>query len=76
MAYPFELFLEEYRHEGRRVVEQELNLTPNEAQKLELLVGTNLMPENRTYRYNYVKDNCATRPLAIVENAIGDTYHI
>ncbi len=73
LAYPFELFLEEYRHEGRRVVEQELNLTPNEAQKLELLVGTNLMPENRTYRYNYVKDNCATRPLAIVENAIGDT---
>lgn len=73
LAYPFDLFLEEYRQEGRRVVEQTLNLTPDEKNRLEQLVAENLKPENRTYRYNYVKDNCATRPLAIVEAAIGDT---
>ena len=73
LAYPFNLFLEEYRMEGRRVVEQELNLTPDEMARLESLIGENLLPENRTYRYNYVKDNCATRPLAMVERAMGDT---
>ena len=31
------------------------------------LLETNVLPQNRTYRYNYVKDNCATRPLRAVE---------
>lgn len=71
LAYPFSLFLDEYRHEGRRVTEQKLNLTDSEKLRLEELVAENLRLENRTYRYNYVKDNCATRPLAIVEAAMG-----
>ena len=70
-AYPFYLFLEEYQKEGRRVVEQELNITPQQAGNLMKLVEENLQPENRTYRYNYVKDNCATRPLALIERATG-----
>ncbi len=73
MAYPFpyEAFLAEYRLQGRTVTEQILNLTPQQAQRLEQLVQINLMPENRTYRYNYILDNCATRPLALIEQAIG-----
>lgn len=70
-AYPFGLFLREYIHEGRMVVEQELNLTPAQSTALMTLVEENLREENRTYRYNYVKDNCATRPLALVEKAAG-----
>jgi hypothetical protein len=70
-AYPFEIFLREYIAENRRVVEQQLNLTAEEALRLEALVTENLRPENCIYRYNYVKDNCATRPLALVEAAIG-----
>lgn len=76
MAFPFWLFLEEYRKEGRRVVEQDINLTREEAFRLEALIKDNLLPQNRTYRYNYVKDNCATRPLAIIEAAIGDTISL
>ena len=38
------------------------------------IVDENMLPENRVYRYNYVLDNCATRPLAIVRRALaGDT---
>ena len=72
-AYSFDGFMEEYRLEGRRVTEQVRNLTQEQARRLEALVSANIRPENRTYRYNYVKDNCATRPLAMIEKALGDT---
>lgn len=64
-------FLEMYAREGRQVISQRLNLTPEEALRVIELVEDNLKPGNRVYRYNYVKDNCATRPLRIVENAVG-----
>ncbi len=72
-AYPFRYFIEEYRRSGRSITEQPLNLTPEEAYTLLAMLQENTLPENRTYRYNYVKDNCSTRPLAIIEKAIGDT---
>jgi len=75
-AYPFDVFMEEYRAEGREVVEQVLDLTPQQCLRLEALVAENIRPENRTYRYNYVLDNCATRPLAMVEAAMGDTISL
>lgn len=68
---PFEFFIEGYRQERREVTEQIFNLTPEQAIRLETLVDNNLRPENRKYRYNYIYDNCATRPLALVETAIG-----
>ncbi len=72
-AWPTQLFLEEYRREGREVAEQQLVLTPEETNRVIELVSRNLLPENRVYRYNYVRDNCATRPLDIIERALGDT---
>lgn len=72
-AYPFRYFIEEYRRTGRSITEQPLNLSPDEAWKLLAMLQTNTLPENRTYRYNYVKDNCSTRPLSMIEKAIGDT---
>lgn len=72
-AAPTRLFVDAYRAEGRAVAERTINLTPAEAERVVALVADNLRPENRVYRYNYVADNCATRPLAIIERAIGDT---
>lgn len=72
-AVPTYLFVEHYRRAGRRVVEQTLSLTPAQVSRLDSLIGLNLRPENRLYRYNYVLDNCATRPLRILESALGDT---
>lgn len=73
---PFALFVSAYRQQGREVTEQELDLTPEQALRLRYLVEENLRPENRVYRYNYVKDNCATRPLRLIETAIGDTLSV
>lgn len=60
-----------YGYEGRRIVEQVLNLTQAVALAIKNALEVNAMPENCTYRYNYVLDNCATRPRDIVEKAIG-----
>lgn len=60
-SYPTWMFLKEYNMQGRHVVEQDLNLSQEESWKLLGMLRVNALPENRTYRYNYVKDNCATR---------------
>ncbi|MDE7442578.1 MAG: DUF4105 domain-containing protein [Muribaculaceae bacterium] len=72
-AQPTNYFLQSYYRHGRSVNEYELNLTETQKQELERLLWINLQPENSSYRYNYVKDNCATRPLEIIERAIGDS---
>lgn len=70
-AYPTVVAL--YGYQGRKTVEQILNLTPEQAQSIKTALEINELPENRVYRYNYVLDNCATRPRDIIENALGDT---
>lgn len=72
-AAPLDLFVNLYRSEGRRVVAHRLNLDSAEAEALARSLAVNALPENRTYRYNYVLDNCATRPLVAVEHAVGDS---
>lgn len=70
---PWQYMVAAYQNDGRRIVEHRLALSSVQKKRLIDLVSENLQPENRTYRYNYVKDNCATRPLKIVEKAIGDS---
>ncbi|MBP5314690.1 MAG: DUF4105 domain-containing protein [Muribaculaceae bacterium] len=72
-AYPMWLFMRDYTKEGRRVIEQELNLTDEQTIRLVKLIEEELKPENQTYRYNYVRENCSTKIVDVVEKAIGDT---
>jgi len=55
-------FLPEYAQRNSMVVEQVLNLSTVEKRNLFDLLMQNYLPENRTYRYNFIFDNCATRP--------------
>lgn len=68
-GYPFEWFLPEYMAGGRAVTEQELNLTQDEARKLLAMLREESLPQNRVYRYNYVRDNCATRIIDRLDSA-------
>lgn len=68
-ACPTWLFLSEYNVQGRHVTEQELNLNQAEAHRLLGMLRENALPQNRTYRYNYVKDNCATRITTMLDKA-------
>lgn len=63
-------FCEEYRWQGRYVVEQTLNLTEEEKEEIWRELMINYMPENRTYRYNYFYDNCTTRARDILTRYI------
>lgn len=72
-VYPWQLFMDTYKLEGRRIVEHEIDMDSAQQARLLRLLDANLLPRNRTYRYNYVKDNCATRPLTMIEAALGDS---
>lgn len=63
-------FLIENQMKGLEVVEQELNLSTAQKQQLWDLLYINSLPENRRYRYNFLFDNCATRPRDMVEMII------
>lgn len=67
---PYPLFYESYAREGRSINELVLNLTPTEAKRLEEALANNLVPENATYRYNFFYDNCVTRALHKIEEAV------
>lgn len=60
---------------GRKMVEQVLNLTPSAALAIKNALEENALPGNCKYRYNYVLDNCATRPRDIVEQAVGSSLN-
>lgn len=66
-GYPFEWFMPEYVARGSRVVEQDLNLTPREARAIRSALRTVSLPPNNTYRYNYVRRNCATEIRDLVD---------
>ena len=70
-ATPTVHFLNQYSSEGRRVDQTPLNLTPAEREKLVWLIDSTMRIGSPVYRYNYVLDNCATRPVDYLEKAIG-----
>lgn len=67
---PYPYFEAEYAGRGSYVVQQELNLLPDEKARLVEILETNYLPENRTYRYNYFYDNCTTRARDKIEESI------
>ncbi|MDR1937662.1 MAG: DUF4105 domain-containing protein [Tannerellaceae bacterium] len=76
-AYGFEHYLAEYRMRGSGVTEQALNLHQDEKQRIWDALLVNLEPHNSVYRYNFFFDNCATRPVAVVEKLVDGevAYH-
>jgi Domain of unknown function (DUF4105) len=56
---------------GQDVTEAQLNLTPEQKQSLFGALETNLAPENRYYRYDFLLDNCSTRVRDVFEKIIG-----
>ncbi len=61
-----------YDHAGRQVSVQQLNLTPADRDAIYHALIINYYPENRVYLYNFVFDNCATRPYCLLMNALGE----
>lgn len=66
-------FLWRYHQLGNGVTEQKLNLTADEAARLEQLLVENVRPENQTYLYSWLYDNCTERARDIIEEAVKGT---
>ncbi len=58
---PFPDFMYQYQQESRSVIEQELALTCLQKAQLYTALRTNAQPQNRSYRYDFLFDNCTTR---------------
>ena len=65
--------LEGSRQSNRSVIEQELNLSTTQKEKLFLILETNYLPENREYLYKFFYDNCSTRLRDALVAACGDS---
>lgn len=65
----YEDFIGGYIYEERSVYSQELNLDADSKQKLAELLLENYHPQNRTYLYNFLYDNCSTRIRDIIEKS-------
>lgn len=57
--------------EQRPVVEQVLNLEAAQRQAVWQFLTRNALPEHRAYRYDFLFDNCATRPRDVLEQTLG-----
>ena len=72
-VHPYDLFRDYYIRHNRYIHEQVLNLAPEQNQKLYEYLLWNQRDENRSYRYDYFYDNCATRIRDVITKVFGDS---
>ncbi len=68
---PFRYTIRASEIERRPIIEQVLNLSPAQAEAVYQFLRVNALPENRYYRYDFLFDNCSTRPRDVLEKALG-----
>lgn len=69
--YSYQDFLAEYSYEQRYVIEQSLNLTDEEKQRLYAALRENAQGQNRYYNYYFHTDNCTTRARDMITQKSG-----
>lgn len=68
-------FLDEYRTEQRSITETVLTLTLFEKKKLFSDLMLNAEPHNSAYQYDFVKNNCTTKIVDILNRNLGIQFH-
>ena len=63
--------LRSYGEQGRSLLASELELTKEQQSALYTALRENERPEHRYYRYDYYRDNCATRIRDIIDRIVG-----
>ncbi len=64
-----------YFNENRQVFEQKLNLTDTQSKELLRLLQENYRPENRYYRYGFLKNNCSTKARDLLFTSFENTTY-
>lgn len=70
---PYEQFLYAYQWESRSVVEQVFQLDCANRQALLQALQTNALDQNKFYLYDFLFDNCTTRPKMVLEKTVTDS---
>ncbi len=73
-AVPFDLLHESSVRERRSMWESALRLDSAETEQLFQLLQENYRPENRRYLYDFIRDNCATRPRDVLRRVWGQHW--
>jgi hypothetical protein len=74
-VYPYKAYYDfNVSTEKRRWNEQILDLDRGQVDALYRFLMKNALPENRYYRYDFIKDNCATRIDDALVKALGPSY--
>ena len=64
-----------YGEQGRSLLASELELTPAQRLALVTALRDNALPEHRYYRYDYYRDNCATRIRDALDRVLAGAVH-
>ena len=70
-GFPSAWLVSVYRGSGRAVWEQELTLTRVEKDSIWSYIKWNAKEENKWYRYDYYRDNCATKVRDVLNMVLG-----
>lgn len=70
MPLPWDVFVKDYERRGSGIYAQILNLSAEEANRLQAFLIVNSQPENREYRYNYLYNNCTTKVRDVIEQTV------
>lgn len=68
--------LDDYRLENRSIEAQGLALSPEAAAELVRRLQVNALPQNRAYKYDYFRDNCATRVRDALDGVTGGAVRV
>lgn len=68
-------FMYEYKEENRSVHEQVLAIPLEQKKAIQSYLENNLKPENRSYHYDFLFDNCATRIRDIFPATLGNNFY-
>ena len=71
---PYGRFQNTYLRQGRALHEQVLNLAPEDVRALAEYLEWNAQPENATYAYDFFRDNCATKVIAVLQEVFGARF--
>jgi hypothetical protein len=71
----FNDFMSTYVEEKRNVQEQVLDIPEDRKSAIFVYLENNLLPENKSYKYDYFFDNCATRVRDIFPKVLGPEFY-
>jgi Domain of unknown function (DUF4105) len=61
------------QYENRSVIQQNLELSLAQKQRVFNILEENLLPENKTYQYKFFQDNCSTRIRDVFKKSLSDS---